>query len=417
MKDQGGEKRLVAYFVAPSNPTREELFDYLSASLPRNLIPSAFVPINELPFTSSGKLDLQSLPSPDDYGSSLEIKYASPRDDLEKALASIFSELLQVHKVGINDNFFHLGGNSLMTVRLCYKVNKLLGKSLQVANVFTNPTIAQLAPLLREHTETSKYVMVFGGKDVGNPVFFMPGISRNALVFKGLARRLELGGLNYGLELPIPEEEEGRLQSLEELVEHCVNEILKIQPQGPYTLVGYSFGGLLAFEAARQLYRPGIPVPKVFLFDSRHRSKVSYSLAERLLWFARMLIKEKQNYLRYVFKEITFQLGRRLGLFSNDFRFIPIEILTGGIYPIKALRFHFNYSPNPLPLDLMIFTVRDTEYSITSGNQLKRWINYSTGRIKFSRIDVDYHHQILDEDQLESICKNMNDFVDDKESS
>jgi thioesterase domain-containing protein len=168
---------------------------------------------------------------------------------------------------------------------------------------------------------------------------------------------------------------------------------------------------LLAFEVARQLYLLNEAVSKVMVFDSRHHIKKTYSFGERLNWTGSMLVKEHHRYLRYILKEVIIQLGAKLGFTIHSQRMVPIEITTGGIRPIRSLRFHDDYDPQPFPLELLVFFVRDTEYSIRSGNELTRWKQHSLNPVEYYRIDADYHNQILNEEYLEGICHSIREFL------
>jgi thioesterase domain-containing protein len=280
--------------------------------------------------------------------------------------------------------------------------------------VFKYPTIKQLAEFTENNSDQSHFVMEFGGSGDEAPFFFISGITRNALVFRGLAQLIGGDRLCYGLELPMPQDDEEPLKTLEELGSHCAEQIRNVQPHGPYNLAGYSFGGFLAYETARQLCHPDEPRPNVVLFDSRHRLPTKHGLAKRLKWGIRLLHKEKLKYLRYVLKEFGYSLGSKMGLKYHSPALIPIELMTGGIRPIMSSAFHYSYDPAPSPLNLLLFTVRDTEYSITSGNDLKRWNNYSDNEVMYHRIEADYHNQILGENHLESITEKIQDLINEE---
>ena len=186
-KDANGENCLVAYVVAPSNPSIEALYNFLLDTLPPRMIPSGFVMLPEVPLTPSGKLDRKALPSHKEIRPNLATGFVAPKGELEEGLASVFCSLLALDTLGVHYNFPHLGGNSLMVIRLCYRVNKELGKNLSVAHVFKYPTIKQLAEFTENNSDQSHFVMEFGGSGDEAPFFFIPGITRNALVFRGLA--------------------------------------------------------------------------------------------------------------------------------------------------------------------------------------------------------------------------------------
>ncbi|MCZ6673341.1 MAG: amino acid adenylation domain-containing protein, partial [Verrucomicrobia bacterium] len=411
-KDKNGESSLVAYAVTSSGISHVELREHLSSTLPQSMIPSAFVFLDKLPLTVNGKLDKKALPEPEFDRQNLDTQFVASRNELEEHLTRIFRDLLGVNNVGIHDNFFNLGGNSLKAVRLCYKIKEQIGKSLRVASVFESPTVAQLSRILKDDQEKSKFSMLLAGEGEGVPIFFIPGISRTALVLSKMAKRLDAGRPCFGLELPPSENGNEPLNTLEELAAHCVSEIRTIQPAGPYTLVGFSFGGLLAYETARQLNSIDQSVPKVFMFDSFHRSPVDQPPLQinRLKWVGQMLISDKHRFLGFFIKNLLLHhLFRRFGIFSNrkTHRDIFPELGLEGIVRLKSNKFHYNYQPKPFALDLTVFSVRQTLYTRKGQDEVLRWNDYSTEEVKYPLVNTDFHLEILDEKHLDNICQRM----------
>jgi non-ribosomal peptide synthetase component F len=151
-EDDSGETRLVAYFVSKAGPamTVTRIRQGLTRVLPDYMIPSAFVGLDALPKTPNGKTDRLTLPFPPRERPSLDTPFASPETSVEKKLAQIWAEVLGLEAVGINDNYFELGGNSLLAVRLFLEIEKRFGQSLPWASIIKAPTIALLAGLLEE---------------------------------------------------------------------------------------------------------------------------------------------------------------------------------------------------------------------------------------------------------------------------
>ncbi|MGH4020308.1 MAG: amino acid adenylation domain-containing protein, partial [Pseudonocardiaceae bacterium] len=148
-EDQPGLKRLVAYVVpaAGKAPSPAELRSLVAGSLPDYMVPSAFVTLDELPLSRNGKLDRRALPAPD-RGAVAGASYVAPRTEVERALASIWAELLGMEQVGIEDNFFELGGDSIVSVRALSRIRAAFGVDLSTRAVFDAPTVARLAELL-----------------------------------------------------------------------------------------------------------------------------------------------------------------------------------------------------------------------------------------------------------------------------
>jgi amino acid adenylation domain-containing protein len=152
-EDAPGDRRLVAYLVADPErtPTTQELREHLKSRLPDYMIPSAFVMLDALPLTRNGKLDRQALPSPEDTRVGLSEDYVAPRTKLERSLAGVWQEILGVERVGLRDNFFDLGGDSLRAALLINRLTEWLGDFVYVVALFEAPTVAALSAYLTEH--------------------------------------------------------------------------------------------------------------------------------------------------------------------------------------------------------------------------------------------------------------------------
>lgn len=151
-EDEPGDKRLVAYVVA--NPEEQlaiaDLRSYLQGKLPDYMVPAIFMTVEAMPKTPSGKIDRRALPAPDSQRQEQSQSYAAPQSELECLLAGVWSKLLKIDRVGIHDNFFEIGGNSLMTLQVAVQVRELLAIDLPIVKLFQHPTIAQLANYLNE---------------------------------------------------------------------------------------------------------------------------------------------------------------------------------------------------------------------------------------------------------------------------
>jgi acyl carrier protein len=149
-EDRAGDKRLVAYLVCETPPTVQELKSFLTqAGLPEYMLPQAFLPLPKLPTTPNGKLDRRALPAPD-AGSALSVgKYVAPADDLEGSIAEGWRTVLGLARVGTEDNFFDLGGHSLLVVRLSEELSQRTGKPIAIPDLFRFPTVRSLASYLR----------------------------------------------------------------------------------------------------------------------------------------------------------------------------------------------------------------------------------------------------------------------------
>jgi hypothetical protein len=155
-RGESEDRSLVAYYTTKAGDegaTAAGLAEYLAASLPEYMVPSAFVHLEEMPLHPSGKLNRGALPEVD--AKTDRVRYVGPRDAFEEALAAMFAGLLKVEEVGIDDDFFRMGGHSLLAARLIFKANRELGADLPVSAVFERRTVRRLGDLLREGPQTA----------------------------------------------------------------------------------------------------------------------------------------------------------------------------------------------------------------------------------------------------------------------
>jgi amino acid adenylation domain-containing protein len=156
-EDAPDDTRLVAYMVATagSNPSASDLRSFLQNKLPDYMVPSAFVFLDSLPLSPSGKLDRKALPAPDHSRSELEDAFVAPRNPVEAILANIWAEVLNVEKVGIRDNFFNLGGHSLLATQVISRTRNAFSIEVPLHQMFDAPTIAEMATIITEKTKST----------------------------------------------------------------------------------------------------------------------------------------------------------------------------------------------------------------------------------------------------------------------
>jgi len=207
------------------------------------------------------------LTAPDLAQPTLERTFVAPRDTLERQLTKIWEKVLAIQPIGVRDNFFDLGGHSLLAVRLVTQIKKILGKDLPAAILFQTPTIEQLASILRQGKGPDSWSSLLPIHPGGSkpPFFWIHGDSSNAFLPRYLGPEQPL----YGLEHQSQDGKRARYTRVETIAAHYLKEIRTVQPRGPYFLGGYSFGSIVAFEAAQQLKRQGEEVPLLVLLDPR----------------------------------------------------------------------------------------------------------------------------------------------------
>ena len=261
------DRRLVAYVVTKPGVavTRDELRAFARERLPDYMTPR-FVPMDTLPLTPTGKVDRNALRSRTRMQPERDDERIGPRDLLESQLARIWEELLHV-KPGVHDDFFELGGHSLLLVSLLARVEQVTGQKLEVASVFRAPTIELLASLLRREgaSSTSAPLVAIQPKGSSTPLFFAHPAGGSVAAYFALARALGTERPFYALD---GTQRESERREIESLAASYVDAIRSVQPHGPYLLGGWSTGGVVAFEMARQLRALNEEVALVALLDS-----------------------------------------------------------------------------------------------------------------------------------------------------
>ena len=273
-EDVPGSKRLVAYAVATVDRQVEAaaLRAHLGASLPDYMVPSAFVVLPSLPLTPNGKLDRKSLPLPDVQLN--PATFVAPASATENALASIWSEVLGIKQVGLNDNFFDLGGQSLLALRVIGKINATLKVHLTVPVFFQHPTIERLAKVLEQRHlgRAEPRMLPLQHGHFGLPLYI---IGAGPAEIK-IAESIDGNGAIFAVDVPFPVKwthaiaaaDRGALPTVEQIGALYGDVLRAYVGSSPCVVLGYSFFGKIAFEAARELQRARGNVACVILVDA-----------------------------------------------------------------------------------------------------------------------------------------------------
>jgi amino acid adenylation domain-containing protein len=271
-REIAGDKRLIAYVVAKGErrPSSDDMKAFLRKKLPEYMIPSGFMYLSDLPLTPNGKVDRKALPEPDGLRDEARDVLIAPRDLVELDLARIWGKVLNVASLGMRDNFFDLGGHSLLAVRLFAHIEQKFGKKLPLATLFEAPTIEQMSKLLRREDWAPSWSSLVPIQPNGSkpPFFCVHAHGGNVLNFIDLARRLGPDQPFFGLQAQGLDGSRPKHTSVEQMAAHYLKEIREVQPDGPYLLGGYCFGGKVAFEMAQQLHAQGEKVSLLALIDA-----------------------------------------------------------------------------------------------------------------------------------------------------
>ncbi|MCC6541847.1 MAG: amino acid adenylation domain-containing protein [Flavobacteriales bacterium] len=278
-KDGPGDHQLVAY-VIPSDfdphvdRKRAEALTAivrrsLEERLPSYMLPAFHVLLPELPLNANGKVDKRQLPAPDIRSMQMTVEYVAPRNEVERALAELWGKVLGVEDVGIHENFFDLGGHSILGIQLLSRIEQRFGRTFGLNLLFRSPTIAELAVELSGSVSGSPVPDLINVTPIRTegeriPLFCVHGDEANHY----LPRYLHPDQPFYGT---VHQGEDGQpllYTSVNTIAAHYIAELRQVLPHGPYRICGYSFGGVVAYEVARQLREMGEDVPMVIMLDS-----------------------------------------------------------------------------------------------------------------------------------------------------
>lgn len=266
------DERLVAYVVLEEGHTARifEWLQALRATLPEYMVPSNFVTLPIFPLSPNGKVDRNALEAIRQEMEKANRVYIPPRTDQEKLIADIWSELLQVEQVGIRDDFFELGGTSIVAMQIMARLERETGKRLPLAGLFTANTVEKLSKQLELDDQSISWDLLVPVKPTGNkpPIFIVNGLDMNVLFFNNIARNMDPDQPVYGFQPRGLNGIDEPFETLEDMAAEYIAALLKKDFGDTYILAGYSYGGIVAFEMARQLQAMGKEVKMLAMLDT-----------------------------------------------------------------------------------------------------------------------------------------------------
>ena len=361
--EEDKKRRLVAYVVGNENYQRDTVIDFLKEKLPEYMIPTLWMELDTLPLTSNNKIDKKALPD-FDAGEQTKETYVAPRTETEKAVADIWQSVLKLDRVGIEDNFFDIGGHSLIAVQIMTRIEKKIGKKIPIAKLFQYPTVSSLSGFItKEEKENIKWKSIVPIKKTGNkmPFYIVHGAGLNVLTFNDLAARFSPDQPVFGLQGFGLDGEEIVIESISDIAKKYFDELIKHNPDGPFALGGYSIGGFIALEIARQLEQSGREVKLLAIFDTDADNcremepwyviipKVIKRYLPRFMGGTKSLLEQ----VNYVYKERKLKVNKTLGLHvqgETDAYYVLLDHLTKKYF--DALHHH---KIEPVNFDIHLF--------------------------------------------------------------
>ena len=380
-EDRPDDKRLVAYLVMAGEQelNRKALKEFLKKRLPDYMVPSAFVELAAFPLTTTMKVNRKALPAPDWSQRDVEEAFLAPANETERMLSQIWSELLGVQNISCNDNFFELGGHSLIAVNMMAKVEAASGKKLPLSTLLENSTIRGLSRLLSEERPQVPNGSLVPIRPEGSklPIYLVHGAGLHVLMFQTLAAHMDPEQPIYALQARGLNNEAEPLDNLEAIAAHYISEILVQNPDGPYALAGYSFGGLIAFEMAKQLRQMGKEVALLGVFDTVVRQSIrgekeSYyrqllNLGKKVAWNLSLLAKNPLESLKY--KTNTLQV--RFRRWTSGLKYDAREVIRGD----KSAQAILVDQKNQMAFDTYKITPYDGEIHLFRAEKRQFWVD------------------------------------------
>jgi enterobactin synthetase component F len=414
-----GGKRLVAYLVpipgVTLNPS--ELRKELATRIPDYMIPAAFVMLDALPLTLNGKIDRKALPLPERR---VVPDHVAPRTTTELRLAALFAAELGIERIGIHDNFFEMGGDSLMAARLIAKIQKAFAVEITLAALFTGSTIADLAAWLDGQGTGNMFDVLLPlriqGK--GAPLFCIHPIIGLGWSYAGFLRHIGADHPVYALQSRGLKGPEALPASLDEMAEDYLQQIRRIQPHGPYHLAGWSLGGLVAFAMARRLRDEGETVGFLALLDAYPFVQLPpgqepaeaelVEIAMDFLGFDRMalgaeppLMSSLAHFLIQQYDLMSIPLVRQMQEKNSGFFNAFITVVGNNLALARRFR------PPPVDADLLLFRAtqgKPRDLAAKLEHHTGAWTPHISGQIVEYEIDC-RHQEMMSPGQIDEIAR------------
>lgn len=345
-------EQMVGYVVTEPRHRHDEskTREFLRDKLPQSDLPGAFVCLQDFPRTRDAEIDFAAMPAPAAPAQRDRGEIRAPQDDVEVKLKSIWERLLGKPDIGLHDDFFELGGNSLLAVRLFGQIEKAFQRRIPLATLIQAPTIGHLAEMLRDkaHCSTSCLVPVQPG-GTRAPLFCLHGHGGEIFYCRNLSESLGPGQPLYGLRSRGLYGEPTQ-HSVEEMAAHYVEVVRTAQKDGPYYLSGFCFGGLIAYEMARLLTAQGQKVALLGLFNTAAPG-TSHGWAVYQNYLRKRIVHELRKVRSLRFRQKTRLLG------TDMFRFTG---LTFGSFKSALWRIFTKFSlPGPTRWERVLLSVQD----------------------------------------------------------
>ncbi|MFJ1741062.1 amino acid adenylation domain-containing protein [Streptomyces microflavus] len=429
------ESFLAAFLVGRLSDAGRDLLDkQLRSVLPEYMVPSYYQVLDTLPLSPSGKRNdaaLRRVP----LAASTAHDVTPPRDAYEHTLAEIVRDHLQLPELGVHQNFFDLGGTSLTAMRLVVVIEQRYGINVPMSEFVAAPTVAALAATLRSGGAKGAFDPLVPIRATGarRPMFFVHPMGGNVLCYLRYCAHLPDDQPFYALQAAGVDAGTEPLRTVEEIAARYIESIRRVQPTGPYTIGGWSFGGFVAFEIARQLRTAGERIQRLVLLDTtalnpgRRLTTDDDALLGWFFWELLWLQRGGNSPLELIPVELT--------TLEAKFDFIAELAIAEGVLPagststiVRRLfrvyeanwRAAFDYRPNPVEQDMVLIrateplpAVLDSMHTAIDSmhkDPSNGWRERTSGRLDVVLVPGD-HLTIMEEPHIGHMVRTVNELI------
>ncbi|WP_365998404.1 amino acid adenylation domain-containing protein [Mycolicibacterium sp.] len=379
--------------------------EWLASRLPDYMVPAQIMVLDEFPLTSSGKLNRKALPTPIFAATT----FRPPQTDTERMIAEVYARVLGLDRVGVDESFFDLGGDSLLAMPVIDGINKALGTQLAVRTIFDTPSVRGLSQHLGEADSAVQVVPVeFFTRGAGDPL---------CCIHDGLGLSWSYRVLGNHLDCPVIGINQISVSgdtapgSIREMAACYADKLQTISPHGPYKLLGWSLGGVVAHEMAIELQRRGCDVRRLVVLDStfsgnrivaRSEASGETQILEHILRINHVELPDHTEPLTY--RQAAELIHQHPSMAEHSL--VPTELLEFMTRSLTTNQSHLqNHAPGVFDGDIVVFSAtRDEDDGHAS--ELARWRQCVTGDVTIHPVDCT-HHEMLSPESLGSYVERL----------
>lgn len=426
------DHRIAAFYVPQIGQQVDlsELREFVRHLLPGYMVPVSWTEMQEFPINANGKIDRICLERMAAFPEERHVEVQDdPSDELEVKLTWIWRKVLGVNRLGVNDNFFDLGGHSLAAVKMFSNIEKELGCRLPLAAIFRAPTVTELSTMIREGGWTSRWRSLVPIRPLGTkpPFFCVHAVGGNILEYNSLAGNLGPDQPYYGLQSVGLDGNSAPITEIRAMAAVYIGEIKAVQPKGPYYLGGRSFGGTVAFEMARQLRAEGEKIALLAIFDSYPKGWQKLCTTETAREYSRQFMRLRiQRHLdlwlrlglieklQYAVSKIRYKSKKLKNLFWRPLRnLLPGQSSVGAVIrEIEDLNYVAwrSYVPSVYEGNVTFFCA---EGEVCPEENIKGWELMAKGGVDIVKVPGD-HQTMIKEPHVITLAAKLEEVLNDR---